>query len=82
MQIREKGEFPLNRVLLFIPARVCRFLIVELHDPSVLYTFGAQAPYLDKDFPAGKTVLSKIKVGKKYKWVVRRELQKYMTYFI
>ena len=36
MQIREKGEIPLNRDLLPIIDSACRFLIVEHRDPSVL----------------------------------------------
>ena len=36
MQIREKREIPLNRVLLPILDSAGRFLIVEHHDPSVL----------------------------------------------
>ena len=36
MQIREKGEIPLNRVLLPILDSACQFLIIEQCNPSVL----------------------------------------------
>ena len=36
MQIREKGEISLNRVLLSILDSACQFLIIEHRYPSVL----------------------------------------------